>query len=147
MGQIDPRAGGVRLVTLPKIHDPRGDLTPVAGGKDVPFSIARVYYLYNVPVDAERGGHAHKNCQALLIALSGSFRVTIDDGHSRKQYWLRDPQKGLYVGSMIWRELDSFSQGAVSMVLASEHYDEADYYRNYDEFQEAIRVSPTITSD
>jgi hypothetical protein len=147
MGEVDPIAGGVRVVNLPKIHDLRGDLTPVTGGRDIPFSIARVYYLYNVPVDSERGGHAHKSCQELLIALSGSFRVTIDDGHARNQYWMRDPQKGLYVGSLIWRELDSFSQGAVSMVLASDPYDEADYCRDYGEFQQAVRDAPAITSD
>ena len=128
----------VRLVDLPRIHDPRGDLTFIEGGRHVPFEIARVYYLYNVPVDAERGGHAHRELQQVIFALSGSFRIVVDDGCEREEYWLRDPRKGLYVSQMVWREMDSFSQGAVGMVLASHRYDEADYYRNYDHFRDAV---------
>ncbi len=123
-----------KLVDLPCIHDPRGDLTFIEGGRHVPFQIARVYYLYNVPVDAERGGHAHRNLEQVIFALSGSFRVRVDDGRERQEFWLRDPRKGLYLGSMIWREMDSFSQGAVAMVLASTPYDEADYIRDYNAF-------------
>ncbi len=123
-----------KLVDLPRIHDPRGDLTFIEGGRHVPFQIARVYYLYNVPVDAERGGHAHRNLEQVIFALSGSFRVRVDDGRERQEFWLRDPRKGLYLGSMIWREMDSFSQGAVAMVLASTPYDEADYIRDYNAF-------------
>ncbi len=136
----DQRHGRAHLIEVPQIHDPRGDLTPIEGGRDVPFEIARVYYLYNVPVDAERGGHAHKRFEEVIFALSGSFHVTVDDGKTRSEYWLRDPRKGLYIGRMVWRELDSFSQGAVSMVLASHHFDETDYYRNYDEFLAAATV-------
>ena len=132
----------VRLIELPRVHDPRGDLTPIESGRTVPFEIARIYYLYNVPVDAVRGGHAHKRNEGVIIALSGSFRVTVDDGKVRSRHWLRDPRQGLYVGRMVWRELDSFSQGAVSMVLASHHYDANDYYRNYDDFIRAVTVSP-----
>lgn len=138
MNQLEDFGSEVRIVDLPRIHDPRGDLTPIEGGRQIPFEIARVYYLYNVPVDAERGGHANKDCQQLLIALSGSFRVILDNGRSRTQVWLRDPQKGLYIGRGIWRELDGFSQGAVSMVLASHHFDEGDYYREYDDFVKAV---------
>lgn len=126
--------GFVQQIDLPQIHDPRGDLTFVEGGNHVPFQIARVYYLYNVPVDAERGGHAHRELEQILFALSGSFRVKIDDGKEQQEYWLRDPRKGLYINRMIWREMDSFSQGAVCMVLASKPYNEADYIRDHDDF-------------
>ena len=126
--------GEVREIELPRIHDPRGDLTFIEGGEHVPFQIARVYYLYNVPVDSERGGHAHKELQQILFALSGSFRVTVDDGTTRQEFWLRDPRKGLLISRMIWREMDAFSQGAVCMVLASHRYDEGDYIREYSSF-------------
>ena len=131
--------GAVRLVDLPVVSDPRGDLTFVEGGNHIPFDIARAYYLYNVPVDAERGGHAHKELEQVVFALSGSFRMTVDDGTTRSEYWLRDPRKGLYINRLIWREMDCFSQGAVCMVLASRRYDESDYYRDYDDFLEAVR--------
>lgn len=124
----------VSVVDLPLVHDPRGDLTFVEGGVHLPFDIARVYYLYNVPVDAERGGHAHKELQQVVFALSGSFRMKIDDGKTKSEFWLRDPRKGLYINRMIWREMDSFSQGAVCMVLASRRYDESDYLRDYNDF-------------
>ena len=114
-------------------------MTFIEGGKHLPFNIARVYYLYNVPVDAERGGHAHKELEQVVFALSGSFRMKIDDGKTKSEYWLRDPRKGLYIKNMIWREMDSFSQGAVCMVLASHWYDEVDYYRNYNDFLTAVR--------
>ncbi|MEM8976753.1 MAG: FdtA/QdtA family cupin domain-containing protein [Pseudomonadota bacterium] len=131
--------GFVREIELPQIHDPRGDLTFVEGGNHLPFEIARVYYLYNVPVDSERGGHAHKELEQVVFALSGSFRITIDDGSTRTAHWLRDPRKGLHISKLIWREMDSFSQGAVCMVLASHRYDEADYYREYSDFIDAVR--------
>ncbi|OWU66752.1 WxcM domain-containing protein [Roseovarius sp. 22II1-1F6A] len=124
----------VREFELPQVHDPRGDLTFVEGGNHLPFDIARVYYLYNVPVDAERGGHAHKELEQVVFALSGSFRMKIDDGRQKSEYWLRDPRKGLYISRLIWREMDCFSQGAVCMVFASQRYDETDYYRDYDAF-------------
>lgn len=126
--------GHVSEIQLPQVHDPRGDLTFVEGGSHIPFQIARVYYLYNVPVDAERGGHAHRDLEQVVFALSGSFRMKLDDGQTKSEYWLRDPRKGLYISKMVWREMDAFSQGAVCMVLASHPYDEADYYRDYDEF-------------
>lgn len=128
----------IQDLSLPQIHDPRGDLTFIEGRVHVPFDIARVYYLYNVPVDSERGGHAHRELQQVLFALSGSFRVTVDDGKSRSEYWLRDPRKGLYISRMIWREMDCFSQGAVCMVLASHRYDESDYFRDYQLFLRAV---------
>lgn len=133
-------AGSVRLVNLPVVSDPRGDLTFIEGGNHIPFDIRRVYYLYNVPVDAERGGHAHRNLEQVIFALSGSFRLKIDDGTTKSDFWLRDPRKGLYVNRLIWREMDSFSQGAVCMVLASQPYDESDYIRDYDTFHQAANV-------
>ncbi len=128
----------VQLVELPQIHDPRGDLTFVEGRRHVPFDIRRVYYLYNVPVDAERGGHAHRELEQVIFALSGSFRIKVDDGVHKAEFWLRDPRKGLYISRMIWREMDSFSQGAVCMVLASRPYEEGDYIRSYDEFLQIV---------
>jgi hypothetical protein len=130
--------GFVREIELPQIHDPRGDLTFVEGGNHIPFPIARVYYLYNVPVDAERGGHAHRELEQVVFALSGSFRMKVDDGQTKAEYWLRDPRQGLHISNLVWREMDSFSQGAVCMVLASHPYDEADYFRDYDDFRKAL---------
>ena len=120
-----------QIINLPKITDPRGNLTFVEGGIHVPFDIARVYYLYDVPGGAERGGHAHKGLQQLIVAMSGSFDVVLDDGREKKRIHLNRSYQGLYVCPMIWRELDNFSSGAVCMVLASNRYDESDYYRDY----------------
>lgn len=136
---LDKFESNARLIDLPIITDPRGDLTFVEGGRHVPFSIARVYYLYNVPVDSQRGGHAHRMLEQVVFALSGSFRMKIDDGKNKSKVWLRNPTKGLYIKNMIWREMDKFSQGAVCMVLASHPYDEADYYRDYSEFLAACQ--------
>lgn len=136
---VTPR-GHTCMIDLPVISDPRGDLTFVEGGSHVPFDIRRVYYLYNVPVDSERGGHAHRNLEQVVFALSGSFRMKIDDGVTKSEYVLRDPKRGLYINKLIWREMDNFSQGAVCMVLASHPYDEADYYRDYDDFLAATRA-------
>lgn len=122
---------------LPRIEDRRGNLTFVQEGGQLPFNLKRVYYLYDVPGGAERGGHAHKKLHQLMIAMSGSFDVTLDDGTSRTTVQLNRPYKGLYICPMIWRELDNFSSGAVCMVIASDIYDEADYYRDYDTFVDA----------
>lgn len=129
----------VQEIELPLVHDVRGDLTFVEGGRHVPFDIARVYYLYNVPVDAERGGHAHVELEQVMFALSGSFRVTVDDGTTRTSHILRNPRRGLYLNRLIWREMDEFSQGAVCMVLASMPYAESDYIRDYDAFLKKAR--------
>lgn len=123
-----------KIVELPKITDPRGNLTFIEGGDHIPFNIQRVYYLYDVPGGAERGGHAHKGLQQLIVAMSGSFDVVLDDGKNKKRVHLARSYYGLYVCPMIWRELDNFSSGSVCMVLASNKYDEADYYRNYNDF-------------
>ncbi|MEM6595523.1 MAG: FdtA/QdtA family cupin domain-containing protein [Pseudomonadota bacterium] len=145
MTQDDKKQGFAHLVDLPVISDPRGDLTFIENDVHIPFAIKRVYYLYNVPVDSERGGHAHRELEQVIFALSGSFRIKIDDGENKSEFWLRDPRKGLYVNKLVWREMDSFSQGAVCMVLASHPYDEADYYRNYDAFLAASRRSATAS--
>lgn len=128
-----------KLITLPKITDPRGNLTFIEGGKHIPFKIQRVYYLYDVPGGAERAGHAHKQLQQLFIAMSGSFDVVLDDGIQQKSFHLNRSYYGLYVCPMIWRELNNFSSGSVCMVLASTIYDEADYYRDYQEFLTSVR--------
>lgn len=128
-----------RIIDLPKISDPRGNLTFVEGGTHVPFEIRRVYYLYDVPGGSERGGHAHKALSQLIIAMSGSFDVVLDDGYIKRRHHLNRSYSGLYVCPMIWRELDNFSSGSVCMVLASNVYDEKDYYRDYDEFATIIR--------
>ena len=129
-----------RIIELPKITDPRGNLTFIEGDHHVPFDIRRVYYLYDVPGGAERGGHAHKELSQLIVAMSGSFDVLLDDGREKRRFHLNRSYYGLYVCPMIWRELDNFSSGSVCMVLASNRYDEADYYRNYDQFLKALPV-------
>ncbi|MBD2725721.1 WxcM-like domain-containing protein [Nostoc sp. FACHB-892] len=129
-----------RIIHLPKVQDPRGNLTFIEGNKHIPFDLKRVYYLYDVPGGAERGGHAHKQLQQLIIAMSGSFDVVLDDGHGKWRFPLNRSYYGLYISSMVWRELDNFSSGSVCMVLASTYYEESDYYRDYDEFIKAVRI-------
>ena len=128
-----------QLLELPKIPDARGSLTFIEGGRHVPFDIARVFYLYDVPGGADRGGHTLKTCKQFIIAMSGSFDVLLDDGNAQKKVQLNRSYLGLYICPMVWRELDNFSSGAVCMVLASERYDGSDYYRDYAEFIRAVR--------
>jgi hypothetical protein len=128
-----------KLINLPKITDPEGNLTPIEGGRHVPFEIKRVFYLYDVPGGATRAGHALKTCQQFIIAMSGSFDVILDDGTERERYHLNRSYTGLYVPPLIWRELENFSSGSVCAVLASEVYDEKNYYRNYEKFRGAVR--------
>lgn len=128
-----------RILQLPKISDTRGNLTFIEGGEHVPFDIRRVYYLYDVPGGAERGGHAHKALHQLIVAMSGSFDVVLDDGREKRRFHLNRSYHGLYVCPMIWRELDNFSSGSVCMVLASNHYDESEYYRDYGDYIDAQR--------
>ena len=127
-----------KLIELPKISDPRGNLTIIESGKHIPFEIRRIYHLYDVPGGAHRAGHAHKMLQQLLVAMSGSFDVTLDDGHSKTKFHLNRSYQGLYIPPMIWRDIDNFSSGAVCMAVASEWFDEADYYRTYGAFLEAV---------
>lgn len=128
-----------KIIELPKISDPRGNLTFIEGGRHVPFEVERVYYLYDVPGGAQRGGHGHKELHQLIIAMSGSFDVVLDDGYKKYRFHLNRSYNGLYVCPMIWRELDNFSSGSVCMVLASNLYDEDDYYRDYDSFIKTVR--------
>lgn len=127
------------IVDLPRINDPRGNLTFIETHRHIPFDFRRVYYLYDVPGGAERGGHAHKGLHQLIIAMSGSFDIHLDDGVAKKTMHLNRSYQGLYVCPMIWRELDNFSSGAVCMVLASDYYDEFDYYRDYDLFLDDVK--------
>jgi hypothetical protein len=126
-----------RIIDLPKIADPRGNLTFIEGGRHVPFEIKRVYYLYDVPGGAERGGHAHRALHQLIIAMSGSFDVILKDGTRQQRFHLNRSYSGLLICPMIWREIDNFSSGSVCMVLASNFYAESDYFRNYEEFLQA----------
>lgn len=122
------------LIDFPKITDPRGNLTVAQAHTDVPFSIKRAYWVYDVPAGECRGGHAHKLCKEVLIALSGSFHVTVDNGEEQKTVLLNHPYQGLLIDTDVWRTLDDFSSGAVCLVLASEPFDEGDYIREYDDF-------------
>lgn len=128
-----------QIVDLRKISDPRGNLTPIEGGKDIPFDIKRVYYLYDVPGGESRGAHAHKELYQLIVAANGSFSVTLNDGKNKKLFNLKRSYYGLLIVPGIWRDLDDFSSGAVLLCLASEHYDEKDYIRDFDEFLEYKR--------
>jgi hypothetical protein len=120
-----------RIIDLPKINDPRGSLTYVEGGKHIPFDIRRIFYLYDVPGGADRGGHANKEVHQVLIAMSGSFDVVVDDGSQRQRHHLNRSYYGLYIPPMVWRELENFSSGSVCLVLASELFAESDYHRDY----------------
>jgi WxcM-like, C-terminal len=133
------RINDCRIVELPKIADPHGNLTFIEGNNHIPFEIKRVYYLYDVPGGATRGGHAHKELSQLIVAMSGSFDVIVDDGLKKERFHLNRSYYGLHICPMIWRVIDNFSSGSVCMVLASAPYDESDYYRDYDSFLKAMR--------
>lgn len=126
-----------KIIQLPRIADTRGKLSFIESHDHVPFDIKRIYYLYDMPPDAERGAHGHKKLEQLIVPLAGSFDICFDDGYHKKSYRLENPWEGVYVAPMIWRELKNFSSGAICLVLASEHYDEQDYFRNYHEFLHA----------
>ena len=127
------------LLNLPKIYDIRGNLTFIENQKHIPFEIKRVFYLYDVPAGESRAGHALKECQQFLIAVSGSFDVTVDDGRKKTRYTLNRPYIGLFVPALCWRELDNFSSSSVCLVLASELYDEAGYIYDYEDFKKVVR--------
>ncbi|MFN3969592.1 sugar 3,4-ketoisomerase [Flavobacterium sp.] len=123
----------IQILNIPKIHDTRGNLSVIEGDV-IPFNMKRVYYLYDVPSGAERGGHSHKVQQEFLVALSGSFDVVLTDGQSKKTVTLNKPNEGLLIPNGIWRELENFSSGSVCLVIASDIFEEADYIRDYQSF-------------
>ncbi len=127
------------LVELPRIGSPSGNLTPVNAQIQIPFDIARVYYLYDIPGGETRGGHAHRALHQLIVAASGSFDVLLDDGVNRRTMHLNRPYFGLYMPNMIWRELINFSSGGICLVLASQVFDEGDYFREYEAFRSIAR--------
>lgn len=124
-----------KIIELSKITDPRGNLTVVEQLKDVPFNISRVYWTYDVPGGEHRGGHAHKHCRSLVIAVSGAFTVTLDDTHRKTSFLLNHPYQGLLIETGVWRTLDDFSSGAVCLSIAEDPFDEDDYIREYSEFE------------
>lgn len=130
----------VQFIDIPKIENAQGNIGVIENDV-IPFSIKRVYYLYDVPSSAKRGGHAHKNLQQLLVPLSGSFDVILKDGTNELAVTLNKPDRGLLINNNIWRELENFSSGAVCMVIASGVYDEEDYIRNYDDFLEYLEAN------
>jgi hypothetical protein len=129
------------LIEFPRITDPRGNLSFIEGSRHIPFEIRRVFYLYDVPGGESRAGHAHAVGQQLVIAASGSFTVIVDDGTDKQRFFLNRSYNGLYIPPLIWREITDFSSGSVCLVLASELYDEVDYYREYAEFLSAAAAT------
>jgi dTDP-4-dehydrorhamnose 3,5-epimerase-like enzyme len=127
-----------KIVDLPKVMDPRGNLTFIEANNHIPFDIRRVYYLYDVPGGSHRGGHAHRDLHQLIVAMSGSFDILLDDGRTKFKYHMNRSNYGLYIPPMIWREIDNFSGGSVCMVLASEYFSEADYFREYKAFHNQV---------
>ncbi|MBC7482954.1 MAG: WxcM-like domain-containing protein [Rhizobacter sp.] len=133
------RLSDCKLVDLPKIQDPRGNLTFIEAGRHLPFKFNRVFYLYDVPGGSDRGGHALKTTHQFIIAMTGSFDVVLDGGNGRQRFQLNRSYYGLYIAPMVWRELENFSSGSVALVLASDHYNEDDYIREHGDFKEALR--------
>ena len=131
------------VIELPRIENPAGNITPVYGNINIPFEIARIYYLYDVPGGETRGGHAHKELQQLIVAASGSFNVLLDDGINKRTVSLNRPYYGLYMPNMIWRELLDFSSGGICLVLASLRYEANDYIRDYNDFQRKKKQQST----
>src|SRR5207249_2208119 len=131
-----------RIIDLPRVRDPRGNLTFIESGRHLPFEIKRVYYLYDVPGGSTRAGHGHKTLQQVLIAMSGSFTVVTDDGFNRTKFRLNRSYYGLYIPPLVWREIEDFFSGSVFLAVVSDFYEEADYYRDYEEFLRAVRGTP-----
>lgn len=123
------------IVNLPKVHNSEGNITVLENFKDIPFEVRRIYYLYDVPNGAERGGHGHYNLEQYVVAASGSFTFFLDDGKRQREIYLNDPSKALYIKPGIWREIKEFSSGSICLVLASEVYDEKDYIRDYTKYK------------
>jgi dTDP-4-dehydrorhamnose 3,5-epimerase-like enzyme len=134
-----------QLIELPKIQDQRGNLTFIEAGRHVPFDFKRAYFLYDVPGGSTRGGHAHKALHQLIIAISGSFDITLTDGKNSRRFHLNRSYFGLCVPPMIWRDMDNFSSGSVALVLASDYFDETDYYREYNDYLKAQKIYDEYT--
>src|SRR5205807_5173326 len=133
-----------RPIELPRIDSPSGAITPVEENSEIPFAIDRVFYMYDIVAGAVRGGHAHRQLEQVYVAVMGSFRVVLDDGHDRRSVDLRQPHVGLYIPTMVWTELVDFASGTIGVVLASLPYDESEYIRDHSEFVEAVRgVEPS----
>jgi dTDP-4-dehydrorhamnose 3,5-epimerase-like enzyme len=130
------------IIELPRINDPRGNLTFIEESNHIPFAIKRVFYLYDVPTEAGRGAHAHKTLHQFLVCLSGSFDVELDDGRNQTTVHLNRPWKGLHIPPLIWAAEVNFDPGSLCLVLASDTYDEGDYYRDYTEFLRDVRYRP-----
>lgn len=128
----------INLVNLPSFGDERGNLIAIESDQSIPFQIKRLYYIFGTQSGVSRGFHAHHNLKQIAVCVKGSCRMILDDGQHREEVWLDTPHKGLIIGDLIWREMHDFSNDCVLLVLASEHYDEADYIRNYDEFMKLI---------
>jgi dTDP-4-dehydrorhamnose 3,5-epimerase-like enzyme len=127
-----------KIINFPVVHDVRGNLSFIEENRQIPFQIKRVYYLYDVPSGATRGGHAHKALHQVVIALSGSFEIILDDGYNKRSFFLNRPHYGIYIPPRVWRELENFSSNSVALSLVSEVYDESDYIRNYDAFKSYV---------
>lgn len=129
------------VVEVPIVHNETGNISVLENNTNIPFDIKRVYYLYDVPMGAERGGHGHFELQQYVVAASGSFTFVLDDGQNKKEVFLNHPNKALHIKPGIWREMKDFSSGSVCLVLASHQYDETDYIRNYDDYQKFRNIS------
>jgi dTDP-4-dehydrorhamnose 3,5-epimerase-like enzyme len=127
-----------QIINFPKITDARGNLSFIEGNRHIPFTIKRIYYLYDVPSGATRGGHAHKTLSQLIIALSGSFDVILDDGKKKKLFFLNRPHYGLLITPGVWREIENFSSNSVALVIVSDLFDEKDYIRDYQVFKKMV---------
>jgi hypothetical protein len=127
------------IINLPKVSDPRGNLTVAEQLKDVPFEVKRAYWVYDVPSGESRGGHSHKQCREFIVAVSGSFTVTLDNGNGQEKHLLNHPYQGLLVEENTWRTLEDFSSGAVCLVLASELFDETDYIYDYEDYRKYLK--------
>lgn len=129
-----------KIINFKKFSDKRGSLTAIESFLDIPFEVKRIYYLYDIPDDKIRGQHAHKNLEQVILCLNGSLDIIIDNGIYKEKFTLNDPSIGLYIPSMHWRTLENFSKSSVCLVLASQHYDEDDYYRDYSDFLSNIKL-------
>lgn len=128
----------IRFIDLPSLGDERGSLVAIEANKHIPFEVKRVYYIFGTQSGVSRGFHAHKNLQQLAVCVAGKCRMLLDDGVNKESVWLDSPTKGLMIGNNVWREMHEFSDDCVLLVLASEHYDESDYIRDYSEFCSAV---------